>query len=84
MWRWKSTLPVTLPIHKEALGRCPACPGPSLKALSSGACGKGFLFSGSCSRQIHVLGRAPAGMCLADGLPHGDAPWPEASGDPGP
>lgn len=31
VWRWK-VLSLTLPIDKEALGHCPACPGPSLKA----------------------------------------------------
>lgn len=85
VWRWRSTLS---PCRGPFTGK--PWPLPSVpRAFIEGAGlwrlhREGLFVLSSHRRQTHVLGRAPAGARLADGLPHGDAPWLEASGDPGP
>lgn len=57
----KHSLSLTLPIHKEALGRCPACPGTSLKRRAlEAAQGRAF-----CSKAA----AAARSTCLAGSQP---------------
>lgn len=80
VWRWKVLSP-TLPIHKEALGHCPACLGPSLKdrALEP-ARGMAFCSKAAAAARSTCLAGPQPGCSWLPALPYGDVHVP---GDPG-